>query len=51
LLSTCRMPMLALTGKARLWEPGRLLRRAAHWPWTAAITTALDRFALLPNPC
>lgn len=51
------MPMLALTGAARLWEPRRLrlrlsstaahfvttgrrriLRIAAHWPWTDVIT-------------
>ncbi|PJM91315.1 transposase, partial [Streptomyces sp. CB01373] len=63
------MPLLALTGKARLWEPRRLrfrlfsaagqlatigrrriLRLAAHWPWTFEITTALERLALLPNP-
>lgn len=63
------MPMLALTGQARLWEPRRLrfrlfsaagqlvttgrrriLRLAAHWPWTREITGALERLALLPNP-
>ncbi len=59
------MPMLALTGKARLWEPRRLLttagqlvttcrrrilRLARHWPWTREITAALERLALLPNP-
>jgi hypothetical protein len=63
------MPMLALTGQARLWEPRRLrfrlfsaaaqlvttgrckiLRLAQHWPWTAEITAALERLALLPNP-
>uniref|UniRef100_UPI002930A451 IS1380 family transposase n=1 Tax=Streptomyces sp. MK7 TaxID=3067635 RepID=UPI002930A451 len=63
------MPMLALTGHARLWEPRRLrlrlftaagqlvttgrrriLRLAQHWPWTAQITAALERLALLPNP-
>jgi hypothetical protein len=45
------MPMLALTGKARLWEPRRLrLRLARHWPWSSHITAALDRLALLPNP-
>lgn len=61
--------MLALTGKARLWEPRRLrlclfsaagqlvttgrrriLRLAHHWPWARAITDALERLALLPNP-
>ncbi|MFD4791724.1 transposase [Streptomyces sp. NPDC058459] len=64
------MPMLALTGKARLREARRLrlrlfsdgrttchhrppadLRLAGHWPWTAYITAALERLALLPNPC
>lgn len=63
------MPMLALTGQARLWEPRRLrfrlfsaaaqlvttgrrriLRIAAHWPWTGEVTGALERLALLPNP-
>ena len=63
------MPMLALTGKARLWEPRRLrlrlfsaaaqlvttarrriLRLAAHWPWTDVITNAIGRLQLLPNP-
>lgn len=63
------MPMLALTGKARLWEPRRLrlrlfttagqlvttgrrriLRLAAHWPWTHEITAALDRLAQLRAP-
>ncbi len=63
------MPMLALTGGARLWEPRllrlrlfsapaqlvttgcrRILRLAAHWPWTSVITDALERLALLPNP-
>ena len=63
------MPMLALTGKARHWEPRRLrfrllsaagqlvttgrrriLRLAAHWPWTDVITDALERLTLLPNP-
>jgi hypothetical protein len=63
------MPLLALTGQARLWEPRRLrlrlfstaaqlvttgrrryLRLAAHWPWTDAITDALDRLHALPNP-
>ncbi|MGW7239941.1 IS1380 family transposase [Streptomyces sp. NPDC054804] len=63
------MPMLALTGKARLWEPRRLrlrlftaaaqlvttgrrriLRLAAHWPWTHEITAALDQLAQLPSP-
>jgi hypothetical protein len=63
------MPMLALTGTARLWEPRRLrfrlfsaaaqlvttgrrriLRLAQHWPWTAEITGALERLALLPTP-
>jgi hypothetical protein len=61
--------MLALIGKARLWEPRRLrfrlfsaaaqivttgrqriLRLTRHWPWTAEITTALGRLALLPSP-
>ncbi|MFE3519454.1 transposase [Streptomyces sp. NPDC059166] len=63
------MPMLSLTGKARLWEPRRLrfrlfstaaqlittgrrriLRLTQHSPWTAEITTALGRLALLPTP-
>jgi hypothetical protein len=63
------MPMLALTGPARRWEPRRLrlrlfsaaaqlvhtgrrriLRLAAHWPWTSEITDALQRLAALPNP-
>ncbi|GAA0904644.1 hypothetical protein GCM10009549_08230 [Streptomyces thermoalcalitolerans] len=63
------MPLLALTGKARLWEPRRLrfrlfsaaaqlvttgrrriLRLAAHWPWTHEITGALGRLPHLPNP-
>ncbi|MFG2258350.1 IS1380 family transposase [Streptomyces mirabilis] len=63
------MPMLALTGRARLWEPRRLrlrlfttagqlvttgrrriLRLAAHWPWTLEITAALDRLAQLRAP-
>ncbi|WP_431949525.1 IS1380 family transposase [Actinacidiphila sp. bgisy167] len=63
------MPMLALTGEVRRWEPRRLrlrlfsaaaqlvttgrrriLRLAAHWPWTGVITQALQRLAALPNP-
>jgi hypothetical protein len=63
------MPLLALTGRARLWEPRRLrlrlfftaaqlvntgrrryLRLAEHWPWADAITDALDRLHVLPNP-
>ncbi|MFF3849660.1 IS1380 family transposase [Streptomyces sp. NPDC002328] len=28
----------------------RILRLAAHWPWTGEITDALARLALLPNP-
>lgn len=63
------MPMLALTGDVRRWEPRRLrlrlfstaaqlvitgrrriLRLAAHWPWTDVITQALRRLAALPNP-
>ncbi|GAA2513667.1 IS1380 family transposase [Streptomyces thermolineatus] len=63
------MPMLALTGDVRRWEPRRLrlrlfstaaqfvttgrrrvLRLAAHWPWTDVITQALQRLAALPNP-
>ncbi|MFF3256080.1 IS1380 family transposase [Actinacidiphila glaucinigra] len=63
------MPMLALTGDVRRWEPRRLrlrlfstaaqlvttgrrriLRLAAHWPWTGVITEALQRLAALPNP-
>ncbi|MFD8079210.1 IS1380 family transposase [Streptomyces sp. NPDC059718] len=63
------MPMLALTGPARCWEPRRLrlrlfstaaqlvttgrcriLRLAAHWPWTDLINQALHRLAALPNP-
>uniref|UniRef100_UPI003D762394 transposase n=1 Tax=Actinacidiphila sp. bgisy167 TaxID=3413797 RepID=UPI003D762394 len=63
------MPMLALSGDVRRWEPRRLrlrlfsaaaqlvttgrrrvLRLAAHWPWTGAITQALQRLAALPNP-
>ncbi|PWJ02483.1 IS1380 family transposase [Streptomyces sp. NWU49] len=63
------MPMLALTGDVRVWEPRRLrlrlfstaaqlvttgrrriLRLAAHWPWTDAITDALTRLEALPNP-
>ncbi len=63
------MPLLALTGKARLWEPRRLrlrlfstaaqlvttgrrriLRLAAHWPWTDVISSALARLDALPNP-
>ncbi|MFH8224747.1 IS1380 family transposase [Streptomyces sp. NPDC018057] len=63
------MPLLALTGTARLWEPRplrlrllstaaqlvttgrrRYLRLAAHWPWTNAITDALDRLHAPPNP-
>jgi hypothetical protein len=63
------MPMLALAGPTRLWEPKRLrlrlfsaaaqlihtgrrriLRLAAHWPWTSEITGALQRLASLPNP-
>lgn len=58
------MPLLALTGAARLWEPRRLrllstaaqlvttgrryLRLAQHWPWTDVITDALDRLHALP---
>lgn len=54
------MPMLALTGEARRWEPKRLrlrlfsttgrrhyLRLARHWPWTHLITTAFDRLQAL----
>ncbi|GHI04243.1 hypothetical protein Scel_25640 [Streptomyces cellostaticus] len=59
------MPMLALTGGARLREPRRLrlrlppsvttgrrriLRLAKHWPWTGVITDTLDRLEALPNP-
>lgn len=63
------MPMLALTGDVRRWEPRRLrlrlfstaaqlvttgrrriLRLAAHWPWTDLITQALQRLQALPNP-
>jgi hypothetical protein len=63
------MPMLALTGEVRRWEPRRLrlrlfsaaaqlvttgrrriLRLAAHWPWTDLITQALQRLQALPNP-
>ncbi|MDX3075762.1 IS1380 family transposase [Streptomyces sp. MI02-7b] len=63
------MPMLALTGDVRRWEPRRLrlrlfstaaqlvttgrrriLRLAAHCPWTGVITDALERLAALPNP-
>ncbi|WP_329184161.1 IS1380 family transposase [Actinacidiphila glaucinigra] len=63
------MPMLALTGDVRRWEPRRLrlrlfstaaqlvttgrrrvLRLAAHWPWTDVITQALQHLAALPNP-
>ncbi|MFC8365823.1 IS1380 family transposase [Streptomyces griseorubiginosus] len=59
------MPMLALAGRPRLWEPRRLrsaagqlvttsrrriLRLARHWPWTREITDALERLAPLPNP-
>ncbi len=63
------MPMVALTGDVRRWEPRRLrlrlfsaaaqlvttgrrriLRLAAHWPWTGVITQALQRLAALPNP-
>ncbi len=28
----------------------RILRIAAHWPWTNVITSALARLATLPNP-
>jgi hypothetical protein len=34
--------VLALTGKARLWEPKRLRLRlhfAQNWPWAAEVTT------------
>jgi hypothetical protein len=63
------MPMLALTGEVRRWEPRRLrlrlfstaaqlvttgrrriLRLAAHWPWTDVINQALQRLQALPNP-
>ncbi|MET8728264.1 IS1380 family transposase, partial [Streptomyces parvus] len=45
------MPMLALTGKTRRWEPRRRhLRFARHWPWTDVITDALARLEALPNP-
>jgi hypothetical protein len=57
------MPMLALTGKARLWEPRRLRFRLSSaaaqlvatgrrriLPWTGEITTALERLALLATP-
>ncbi|WP_345669974.1 IS1380 family transposase, partial [Streptomyces similanensis] len=63
------MPMLALSGQTRLWEPRRLrlrlfssagqfvttgrrqiLRLARHWPWTHAVTSALERLEQLPNP-
>lgn len=49
------MPMLALTGQTRLWEPRRLRFRlfsalARHWPWTREITDALERLAPPPNP-
>jgi hypothetical protein len=63
------MPMLALTGPARRWEPKRLrlrlfsaaaqlvttgrrriLRLAAHWPFTHVITSAFTQLQALPNP-
>jgi hypothetical protein len=44
-----RMPMLALTGQARLWEPRRRIPRLTqHGPWTRKITATLERLAILP---
>ncbi len=57
------MPVLALTGAARLREPRRLRLRllfaaarrrhlgfARHWPWTDVITEAIQRLAALLDP-
>ena len=42
--------MLALTRKARHWEPKRLrLRLAERWPWAANTTAAITRLQAIPS--
>ncbi len=47
-----RLRLRLFSTAAQLITTGRrhILRLAGHWPWTDAITDALDRLQALPNP-
>lgn len=45
-----RLRLVTAAGKPVTTGRRRILRLARYWPWTHAITGALERLALLPNP-